>query len=125
MTEVQAQPPSETLTALEDSPELDEFLNWSPASSDVAGMLEDAKQLIDDIHRLSNEHKFEELLLACSKVSLLPVSYFVFLMLGSNFIIDIMAECDIPIYVRCQSKYREKKKCSGHTVTCISAHRHA
>jgi len=81
MTEVQAQqPPQEALGAPEVSPEvspeLDEFLNWSPCSSDATGLLEEAKQLIDDIHRLSNEHKFEELLLACSKVSLSSFSYF-------------------------------------------------
>ena len=69
MTEVQAQPSPETLTSAQVSPELDEFLNWSPANSDVASLLEEAKQLIDDIHVLSNEHKFEALLLACSKVS--------------------------------------------------------
>jgi len=69
MTEVQAQPVTDALTDPEVVPELDEFLNWTPPSSDVAACLEEAKQLIDEIYRLSNEHKFVELLLACSKVS--------------------------------------------------------
>jgi len=69
MTEVQAQPVPDALTGPEVTPELDEFLNWTPASSDVAACLGEAKQLVDEIHRLSDEHKFEELLLACSKVS--------------------------------------------------------
>jgi hypothetical protein len=69
MTEIQAQPLPEALPAPAVSPELDEFLSWSPAGSDVSGLLGQAKQLIEDIHILSNEHKFEALLLACSKVS--------------------------------------------------------
>ena len=96
MTEVQAQPPQEAYRAPEVSSELDEFLNWSPGSSDVAGLLQEAKQLIDDIHRLSNERKFEELLLTCSKVSL----YLFFLLLCFPNAVRIMTKLDIML--RCE-----------------------